>query len=138
MGKSQRVKGATFERLIASKMRDAFPGTSWRRSRQSDGAAYSDVHCYEGPKKLRRLWLEANHSNAPRPAVKMAQAMRDIGRLDDQDYHPVVVWRKTGCKAINCTPWLASIYPAAPSAIAWTLVTCEFDDFVNIIRSLRC
>ena len=74
MGKMQRNKGKRFERLIAKKLREAFPEYSEeiRRSVQSREAEESDVTGLPG------FWVECQDAAKPTPLKKLEQAERDV------------------------------------------------------------
>lgn len=144
MGRMQRVKGATFERLVANKMRAAFPGTEWKRALQSDGAWNSDVHCYAGHGILRTLWLECNHSNNPPVEAKLEQAENDSERVEATQgapWRPIVVWRKTGSPVINVSTRLWVLLNLTASRIniygsyKWDdIVTLELVGFNKLLK----
>lgn len=138
MGMMQRDKGKTFERLLAKKLREAFPGCEFRRSRQSDGAYHSDVYCNIGPWCLRDIWWECTHGHKPNPAAKMKQAVGDIEAIGEQErYIPVVVWRRTGQRVINatlCLDQLMLIDSNQQTDFA-PLVTLELPVFIEMLQA---
>lgn len=98
MGKRSREKGAQFERLICQLVRACDPLADVRRGKQSHLADEPDVVIAAGAGWLPRLWLECHHG-AVSIGSKLLQAERDCG---DRGV-PVVIWRRTGSRAINAT-----------------------------------
>jgi hypothetical protein len=140
MGAMQRRKGSTFERRVATMLRETFPTCEFKRASQSDGAINSDVYCSEGSEKLKAVWFECNHSNKPNPTNKMDQAIYDTSKLTG-DRIPVVVWRKTGERAINASIDLEAaiiMFGHTPSASALAEVNCMVTiDFVDFLLALK-
>ena len=142
------MKGATFERLVAARFREAFPASEWKRALQSDGAFNSDVHCFKGHGVFRSLWIECNHSNNPPVEAKLQQAERDAARVEPpaqvQGWREIVVWRKTGSSTINVTMRLRTFLELSASHIQtfycsyeWeNLVTIEWDGFIELLTYL--
>jgi hypothetical protein len=112
MGTQRRI-GHDFERLIARKLKDMFPGRTIHRSSQADRAYNGDVVIEpmdEAGDDLSHLWIECHTSIDPYPRVKMRQAIRDIGhRYGIAGYTlitPVVVWKKRArCFPIQVMAW---------------------------------
>lgn len=97
MGKLSRSKGNAFERLICQLVRATDPTADVRRGKQSHLADEPDVVITAGAGWLPRLWLECHHG-AVSTESKLLQAEHDCGA-----HVPVVIWRRTGSRAINAT-----------------------------------
>ncbi len=101
----QREKGKRFERHIAARLREVFPGSDVRRSSQADRAANSDV-VITGEPLLERLWLELQDARDPTPLAKLQQAERDIElarRAAANVRLPVVIWHRIHERASQVT-----------------------------------
>lgn len=97
MGKLSRVKGAVFERFVATTYRETFPEFAEfvKRASQSHSAFESDVHGLPG------FWNECQDARNPTPLLKLEQAERDLTRAKqasnaDQDRIAIAIIHKTG------------------------------------------
>ena len=73
MGKSQRTKGANYERAVATLFRDKMPGADVKRGLQyqhAQGATVPDVDC-------PIFWVECKRGKAPVIRRALHQAERD-------------------------------------------------------------
>lgn len=96
-GRKARAKGGVFERKISKIVREHWPNTEIRRSKQSERAYDSDIVVLNGPTILKKIWWECNDSAKPQPAKKLEQAEKDTGeflaRIGEIRF-PVVIWHK--------------------------------------------
>ncbi|MEO7736254.1 MAG: hypothetical protein ABIY55_35175 [Kofleriaceae bacterium] len=104
----QREKGKTFERKVARILRARWRHALVRRASQAERAHNPDVFIEEGPRVLKRLWLELQDSAHPTPSAKLAQARRDIAadprRYESGDRRlPVAVTHELGSSKILAT-----------------------------------
>lgn len=162
-GKRSAAKGPSFERLIASKLREVYDPprlveecqvaakarqtavlrelhkrSRVRRSDQGRGAQEPDLVVIGCP-----CWLELNHANDPRPLAKLAQAERDTIATESPLW-PVVVWQKTRSKTINVTmrTWTLWQFGCLPSdqgrlpdeAIGNAVITTDLVAFLAMLR----
>ncbi len=94
MGKSQRDKGARWEREVASRLRQIYGDKQVRRSRQAEGALDSDVVCPD-------WWVECGHGKRMNAQQKLAQAVRDCA-LSGQRKIPVAVVKVDRQQPVVC------------------------------------
>lgn len=75
MGASQRRKGATWERDLAARWRDRFPGLATKRGigQMRNAAEVADVDGLPG------FWVEAKCGAMPNPRAALAQAQEACG-----------------------------------------------------------
>ena len=88
MGKSERDKGARFERAVLHKLSNLFQ-IPLIRGNQKMGAYQPDIVC-------PTYWIEATHSKAPRIGSKIEQATRDLTQCDPEHREkiPLIISRK--------------------------------------------
>jgi hypothetical protein len=153
MGKTSRVKGRSFEQLIANLYRDRWPVATVRRSLQAHKPFEPDVVVQHPTCVLiNALWTECQHADAPAPLTKLAQAERDIQRALDNgrrpqhgQYLPIVVWRKTGAAEVRVTSrlWVVDQLVVDVALEAPLLrglgcdqlvVTASFEEFLRLIK----
>ncbi len=140
VGRRSRNKGAAFERLVVNMIKGAWPDVDVRRGKQSHLADEPDVVVTAADVR-GDLWIECQHANAPSPASKMDQARRDSERADDTPLSetrvPVVVWRRTGARAILATTsltilvWL--IHGDMRAGAGDVLVTVDLADLLSAL-----
>jgi len=104
----QREKGKTFERKIARILRSRWHHALVRRASQAERAHNPDVFVEDGPRVLKRLWLELQDSALPTPSAKLEQARRDIAadpRRYERGNHrlPAAVTHQLGSTRILAT-----------------------------------
>lgn len=100
MGKSQRTKGASWERDVATMLRARFPARDVYRTQQADRAYQSDVtmgrsaaHVAElGDVDPASIWFECISSHRPNLFEKLRQSVRDA---EGKGKVPIVVAKKT-------------------------------------------
>jgi hypothetical protein len=103
MGKHSRDKGRSFEQLVATAYRRQWKEATVRRALQAHRAFEPDV-VVEGHALGARFWTECQHADSPEPLVKLAQAERDINRLNTNVVRlPLVVWRRSGSRTVQLT-----------------------------------
>lgn len=135
MGAHQRNKGRSFEQLVADAYRKRWPAATVRRSLQAHQPYEPDV-VIEGHPLGARFWTECQHADSPAPLTKLAQAERDITKLNSsQPRLPLVVWRKSGSRTVNVTTrmWcLDALAGRQHHMEAWGLltVTLDFDEWL--------
>lgn len=138
MGLMQRVKGATFERAVAKILRARWPTATVRRSLQSEQAYESDI-VVEGaaPMVAKRIWWECTTGRACNPVRKMAQAVRDIERLQARSRIPIVVWRRHGSPRLRVTLYLhelvCEVFDGPGAGYRGPLVEMDLDDFLALM-----
>lgn len=137
MGLLSRRKGHTFERWVATQLRQAFPMATVRRSDQGFGAFEPDIVISGVNGVVDALWLECYHGRAPDPLAKLRQAERDsLGK----DRWPVVAWRAHGTRNANATMRYETLLRlhtsgmVGPSKCASAPITMGFDDFLRLIN----
>jgi hypothetical protein len=93
-GSYSRRKGHNHERDVATKLREAFPNATVRRSDQGFGAKLPDV-VIEGdaPYIATRIWWECQRARKCYPLKKLDQAVRDIAKTG-KPWVPVCVWKE--------------------------------------------
>lgn len=88
-----------------------------------------------------RLWTECNHADNPNPLVKLVQAERDIKAVynvrhldplveDLPPAYPMVVWRKSGGRAIQLTTrlWvLEDMHGTVRPLPVWSMLVVTLD-----------
>lgn len=99
-GAARRLKGIRFEQLVATAYRTRWPSHVVRRSEQSHKAFEPDVVVEGIP-----LWTECQHATTSTPLRKLEQAEDDCTPM----HYPVVVWRRTGARAVNATMALTTL-----------------------------
>jgi len=82
MGKSQRTKGAAWEREVAIRFREAMPGAEIRRNLQSQGGA-----AVGNDLVVPMFGIECKAGKLPNPRAALDQAVRDACK----DLYPVAV-----------------------------------------------
>jgi len=99
MGKSERDKGARFERAVASKLSELF-NIPLCRGNQKMGAYQPDVVC-------PIYWVECTHGKAPRIGSKITQSLKDLTRCDPEhrDKIPLVIHKKDHQKVWVTMPY---------------------------------
>ena len=120
-----RVKGATFERLIANKIAartalDVHRGLGQARS----GKVVPDVD-------LPGYWIECKHRNIVDPAAALEQARRDA---HGTSRIPVAIWRSTGARGIYVTAYVAAL-DVAGVTLGDAIVTVPFEPWLDAIAA---
>ena len=136
MGKFSRNKGATYERKIATLLRERFPQfkEDIRRSVQSREAEESDVTGIPG------LWLELQHAANPTPDAKLKQAIRD----HPPGTKPIAITHKTRSKSTEVSMQLITLIqlyklmvkkanPGIPASLLKVRVQLDLEPFLQLI-----
>lgn len=140
----QREKGKTFERKVARILRARWRHALVRRASQAERAHNPDVFVEDGPRVLRRLWLELQDSAHPTPSAKLAQARRDIA-ADPRRYEigdrrlPVAVTHHLGSTKILATMAIGDVLdvlgvPMGGPAIEAGEVTMRLDTLLSFVE----
>lgn len=138
-GALSRTKGHNFEREVASKLRDAFPTATVRRSDQGFGAREADVVVQgDAPALVKSLWMECQCSRKPTPLGKLYQAENDLVLYQGGDRTPVVIWRKHGARQTQATMRFGALMGITGdrclSIHRDMPITIDFDDFLTILK----
>lgn len=137
MGKKSRTKGRSFEQLVADAYRTQWPTAVVRRSLQAHRAFEPDV-VVEDHRLGSQLWTECQHADASTPLQKLAQAERDLEKVN-RKYLPIVVWRSTGSRVVNLTTrlWVLEELGGRPDLHMqeWgqLVVTCDFHKWLKAL-----
>ena len=140
----QREKGKTFERKVARILRTRWRHALVRRASQAERAHNPDVFVEDGPRVLKRLWLELQDSAHPTPSAKLAQARRDIA-ADPRRYQsgthrlPVAVTHQLGSTKILATMDIADVIevlglPIGGARVEAGEVTMPLDTLLSFVE----
>lgn len=160
LGRRSRNKGKKFELVVRDHFSmhlddprfhvDGISTLVIRRSSQAERAWDADliIEASNAPEWLLGLWIECEHANAPDPAVKMVQAIRDAAiatKRSGRQRTPVVVWRRTGERTLwisTYASWLNELLDDQLSAGALSetrghglLVTAKLEAVLTRLRS---
>lgn len=132
-GTRSREKGAEYERKIVKKLREAGFVSAKRNLSQSRTAKA------EGPDivGVPGVWLELCHAKEAYPEKKHAQAVADADAWLGDRGRPVVVWRRNGFLKDQVTVSAKDLFALCFLVPNDTLVTMDFDAFVEILRRER-
>lgn len=141
MSAYQRRKGHNFERAVATKLREAFPNATVRRSDQGYGAHEPDV-VVQGAGLADHVWWECNTGFSPQPLAKLEQAEFDAVAASVRVgvWFPVVAWRKTGSREALATMRYGTLLYLEQSGFPQTAVdavmavTVSLDSLISLLK----